>query len=191
MEIQVRVEQLAVGASESGILKEPTLSLEFTLEGIVGDRHAGFTKKADGRDQGVRRGTIVRNWRQWSAVSTEELERISAAMQIEKIEPTWLGANIAFSGHESLTQIPKGSTIWFSSGAVLTVEGENAPCIGPGKEIARHFDSVSPSAFPKAAQHLRGLVGVVYRAGKVSLGSTATIVPYEGFDALTRPPQDL
>lgn len=189
MEVQVRVEQLAVGASENGILKEPTLSLEFTLEGIAGDRHAGFTKRADGRDQGVKRGTIVRNWRQWSAVSIEELARISALMQVDNIEPTWLGANIAFSGHEFLTQIPKGSTIWFSSGAVLTVEGENAPCIGPGKEIARHFDSVSPSSFPKAARNLRGLVGVVYRAGKVSLGETATIVIYEAFDALTPKPQ--
>lgn len=189
MEIQVRVEQLAASGHGNGILKEPALSLELTLEGVTGDKHAGFTKKADGRDQGVKRGTLVRNWRQWSAVSVEELERISDSMQIGKIEPTWLGANIAFSGHEFLTQIPKGSTIWFGSGAVLTVEGENAPCIGPGKEIAKHFDSVSPSSFPKTARNLRGLVGVVYRAGKISLGETATIVIYEAFDALTRPPQ--
>lgn len=179
MEISVRVEYLAVGAKDDKILKTPSLSVEVGLEGIVDDRHSGFVKKADGRDDGIKRGTIIRNWRQWSAVSLEELDKIAAAMCIDRVDPAWLGANIAFSGCEQLTQVPKGSTIWFSSGVILTVEGENQPCIGPGKEIAQHLSGVVPSSFPKAAQHLRGLVGVVHRAGRIALGEQAFIRPFQ------------
>ena len=78
--------------------------------------------------------------------------------------PEWLGANIAFSGLEALTAVPAGSKIWLPNGAILSVEGENEPCVLPGKEIARHFSSVEAKDFCKAAKGLRGLVGVVYRA---------------------------
>ncbi len=185
----MRVEQVAVGDQSAGILKTPCLHLEFSLEGIIGDRHAGFTKPADGRDEGVKRGTIIRNWRQWSAVSTYELQEIAQGLNIDRVEPTWLGANITFSGYDRFTHIPKGSTIWFASGLVLTVEGENAPCIGPGKAIASHFDHVKAADFPKAAKNLRGLVGVVYRPGRLTTGAEAVIKIYKPYDAITKPPE--
>lgn len=189
VQVAVRVEFIAVGAHTEKMLKTPSLQVEFALDGIVGDRHAGFVKKADGRDSGVKRGTIIRNWRQWSAVSMEELSKIAKAMSVDSIKPEWLGTNIAFSGCEKLTQIPKGSMIWFDSGVVLSVEGENAPCIGPGREIAHHLPQAAGASFPKAAKNLRGLVGVVYRPGKVSLGENATIVCYQPFEALPPPPR--
>lgn len=180
MEIRLRVEQVAVGDEPKNILKQPRLQIEFGLDGIIGDRHAGFTKLADGRDEGIKRGTIVRNWRQWSAVSVEELKRVADHLKVDNIEPSWLGANITFSGYDQVTSIPKGSTIWFPSGLVLTVEGENAPCIGPGKVIAQKFEGIRPADFPSAAKKLRGLVGVVYRAGKLTTGDEALVKIFSG-----------
>ncbi|HEY9792807.1 MAG TPA: MOSC domain-containing protein [Candidatus Obscuribacterales bacterium] len=188
-EVTLRVEQLAVGDNEKTLLKQARISVEFNLEGLVGDKHAGFIRPADGRDDGVKRGTPVRNWRQWSAVSVEELHKIAERLRIDHLDPSLLGANLTFSGCDDLTLIPKGSMIWFTSGAVLTVEGENGPCIGPGKEIAKKFEHVEASSFPKAAKKLRGLVGVVYRAGTVKVGDTAVVRIYEPHDALVKPPQ--
>jgi len=188
MEIKVRVEHLALGDVADSALKSTRTSLDFSLEGVVGDRHAGFVKNADGRDKGVVRGTLIRNWRQWSAVSAEELQRIAEALRIERLDPNLLGANLTFSGCDDLTHVPKGSAIWFEGGVVLTVEGENNPCVGPGKEIAKCIPAVDAEEFPKAAKNLRGVVGVVYRAGTIALGETAIIQTYEPYRALPKPP---
>lgn len=190
MECRVKVEHLAVG-DKKGTAKSPRDVLEFTLEGIVGDRHAGFVKPADGRDEGIKRGTPIRNWRQWSALSVEELKLIAEEMQLDRMDPCLLGANLTFSGIEQLTQLPKGSMLWFPSGLILVVEGENAPCIGPGKEIQRCHPEVKPASFPRAAKHRRGVVGVVYHPGTVKIGEEAVIRFYEPFDALPRAPQVL
>src|SRR5271170_3682221 len=160
MPVEIRVEALCLGTDQHSLIKTHTGSIQADLDGMVGDKHRGFTKPADGRDQGVPRGTPVRNWRQWTAVSLEELRTIAQRLALEKLDPSLLGANIAFSGVEDLTQIPRGSKIWFPSGAVLEIEGENLPCLGPGKEIAKQFPHVKSVDFPRVANKLRGLVGV-------------------------------
>lgn len=192
-EAVLRVEALALGVIDQGegVAKRAVNALDFTLEGIVGDRHAGFVKRADARDRGVRRGTPVRNWRQWSAVSCEDLAEVAARMQIERVDPAWIGANLAFSGQTGFTRMPRGSMLWFASGLVLAVEGENVPCSGPGKEIARHDSAADATRFVAAARGRRGLVGVVYRAGRACVGDTV-IVCYPGSQAgLPKPPVGL
>ena len=170
----LKVEALSL-CPKKGVASLPCGSIEIQLEGLVGDRHIGFAKKADGRDTGVKRGTPVRNWRQWSAVSLEDLQIIAQRLEIAELTPELLGANIAFSGMEGFTSIPRGSTIWLPDGGILSVEEENAPCIGPGKEIAKHFVEVNASQFCKAANGLRGLVGVVFQAGKITVGDMADL----------------
>lgn len=173
--LEVKVEALCLGQKPDAVLKCHVEKLCFELDGIVGDRHRGFSKAADGRDRGVVRGTPVRNWRQWSAVSIEELEIVAQRLGVDKIDPAWLGANLAFSGHAEFTKLPIGTRIWFPGGAVLSVEAENQPCLGPGKEIACHMPAVKAADFPKNALKLRGLVGVVFKAGAVELGDIARI----------------
>jgi MOSC domain-containing protein YiiM len=184
----LRVEFLGLADQDDGLETRPVLSLDLELEGVAGDKHIGFTRGADARDEGVKRGTPVRNWRQWSAVSVEELEKIKQAMKLPSLPPELLGANICFAGHENLTLIPRGSMIWFPSGAILTVEGENEPCMGPGRAIAKRFPEASAAQFPKAAKQLRGLVGIVYRAGTVKLGDQAIVKLPVGTSALAPPP---
>lgn len=148
---------------------------EVTLEGFLGDVHFGFTRPADSRDTGIKRGTPVRNWRQWSAVSVEELETIAKRMGIESIDPWMLAANLTFSGIPDLARLPRGTELRFEGGAILTVECENAPCIGPGKEIAAANEGKTPQEFVKQAMHLRGIVGVVYLPGTIKVGETCLI----------------
>jgi hypothetical protein len=187
-EVILKVEFLGVADDDDALETRALASLEFQLDGVAGDKHIGYTRQSDARDEGLKRGTLVRNWRQWSAVSREELEKIKQAMDLPELSPELLGANICFSGHDSLTLLPRGSMIWFPSGAVLTVEGENEPCMGPGRAIAKRFPQVKAAQFPKAAKQLRGLVGIVYCAGVVKLGDRAVVKLPVGSSALPPPP---
>lgn len=180
MQLQAVVDTLYIG-DQKALEKTPCEVLDFTLEGILGDKHAGFTKKSDARNPEYKRGTLMRNDRQWSAVAPDELAEAAQAMGVDTIDPAWLGANLSFSGIPDFTLLPKGTKLIFPSGAVLVVEGENMPCIGPGRVIVAKYPDVgvSPNRFVKAAMHKRGLVGMVERAGVVRVGDTVTVEVYE------------
>jgi MOSC domain-containing protein YiiM len=170
------VEAICIKDKETKFPTGTVLSAEVTLEGFVGDVHYGFTRGADSRDVGIKRGTPVRNWRQWSAVSVEELRTIAEKMGIEKIEPWMLAANLTFSGIENFTGLARGTELRFEGGTILTVECENAPCMGPGREVARANEGHEPQEFVKKAMHLRGVVGVVYLPGMIKVGEQAKVV---------------
>ncbi len=180
MTLQGHVDALYLGDAK-GLEKSPCESLEFTFEGIFGDKHAGFTKKADARNPEYKRGTLMRNDRQWSAVAPDELAEAARLMGVDHIDPAWVGANLSFTGIPNFTLLPKGTKLIFPSGAVLVVEAENAPCIGPGRIIVAKYPDLklSPNRFPKAAIHKRGLVGVVERAGIVRVGDAVMVQVYE------------
>ncbi|MBI1278719.1 MAG: MOSC domain-containing protein [Anaerolineaceae bacterium] len=180
MNLQGHVASLYLGDAKT-LEKTPCASLAFTLEGIVGDKHAGFVKKADARNPEYKRGTMMRNDRQWSAVTPDELAEAARLMGVEFIDPSWVGANLSFTGIPNFTRLPKGTKFVFPSGAVLVVEAENAPCVGPGRVIASKYPdlNLSPNRFPRAAIHKRGLVGVIERAGIVHVGDPVTVQIYE------------
>jgi len=180
MTLQGQVQALYLGDTKA-LEKTPHDSLEFTLEGIIGDKHAGFVKKADARNPEYKRGTMMRNDRQWSAVTPDELAEAAKLMGINYIDPAWVGANLAFTGIPNFTKLPKGTKLIFPSGAVLVVEAENEPCVGPGRVIVAKYPdlNLSPNRFPKAAIHKRGLVGVIERAGIVHVGDLVTVQIYE------------
>ncbi len=181
--LQGRVDALYLGNAK-GLEKTPCESLEFTLEGIAGDKHAGFIKKADARNPEYKRGTHMRNDRQWSAVAPDELTEAAQLMGVDHIDPAWVGANLSFTGIPNFTALPKGTKLIFPSGAVLVVEAENAPCVGPGRVIVAKYPelNLSPNRFPKAAIHKRGLVGVIERAGVVRVGDPVVVQVYEAAD---------
>ena len=173
------VDALIVRDKQQYAPTETRALIEVSLEGIVGDVHGGFIRPSDARDKGIIRGTPVRNWRQWSAVSREELAVIAKNMGIDQVDGRALSANFVFSGIPNFTQIPKGSSIIFENGVILMVEDENEPCVGPGKEISALYPDKKPHDFVKNAINLRGLVGVVYRAGVVRVGEMAEVVVCE------------
>lgn len=150
--------------------------VEVVLEGFAGDKHAGFTRPADSRTPDYRRGTPIRNDRQVSLVSVEELAQVAAALDLPLILPEWLGANLALQGIANLTQLPPNTRLVFAQGAVLVVQQENRPCTGPGKVIQEHYQQPGiESAFPKAAMHRRGLVACVEHPGIIAEGDVVIV----------------
>jgi len=149
-----------------------------TFEGIEGDRHAGHTRPADVRTPWYPKGTPIRNTRQLSLVSSEELALVADALGVPKVLASWLGANLELEGVPRLTQLPPGTRLFFPEGATLAVEGENEPCIGPGKVIEAHYPEHAKlaSRFVKAAWERRGLVAWVDRAGVIRAGDEVRVM---------------
>ena len=55
------------------ILSTPISQVEATFEGLIGEKHSGFTRPADSRTPYYTRGTPIRNTRQVSIISAEEM----------------------------------------------------------------------------------------------------------------------
>ena len=162
--------------------ERPTIQLE--LDGVVGDRHRSYERQTWAGDKQPE-GSIRRNERQWSAVSTEELAEIQEAMDLtEPPSATDLGANLCLAGLPELSRLPKGTLLKFPSGAELMVEEFNPPCHDMGKKLAAKYttrsgEPLSSTAFSKAAKLNRGVVGVVEAAGAISAGDEVTVDIYE------------
>ena len=170
MTISIRLKGQVLGAflgldSHSLVTTRQSL-VKVTLAGFEGDKHAGITRLSDGRTPHYPRGAEIRNDRQVSIVSAEELEQVAHAMGLPEILPEWLGANLLLRDIPKLTQLPPSTRLFFSQGAVLVVGHENNPCTGPGRVLANQFarDDLE-TLFPTAALHKRGLVACVEKAG--------------------------
>jgi len=157
--------------------------IQAELAGLTGDRHYGHTALANARYP-YPRNTEIRNSRQVSIISVEEMESVAAEIGVPHILPEWLGANLLVSGIPSLTLVPPSSRFHFQGGAVLVIQGENDPCSYPGKLIQEQFPEIprlSP-AFISAAIHKRGLVAWIEKAGKIATGEEFTAEIAEVFD---------
>ncbi len=153
---------------------QPAVSVSFT--GFEGDRHAGITRKSDSRTPQYPRGTEIRNDRQISIVSVEELAQIAAALGIPEIKAEWLGANLLIQGIYRLTLLPPMTRLSFAGGVVLAVQSENLPCVHPGKVIQDFYGRAGlQEKFPISAMHLRGLVACVEKPGTIRQGESVQV----------------
>lgn len=159
------------------LLSSPVAAVRATLEGLEGDRHAGTTRRADGRTPFYPRGIEIRNSRQVSLVSEEELAELADALGIPLIEPSWLGANLVTRAIPHLSRVPPGTRLFFPAEATLVIADENHPCVFPGKAIQQHYADVprAGARFVQAAQHRRGVVAWVERAGTINTGDRVRI----------------
>jgi len=176
-----RVVSVHVGP-EGTLEKAHQESIRLELDGIVGDRHRGTSRECWEHDKQAE-GSLRRNERMWSAVSIEELEAVSAAMDLaQPLSAETLGANICIEGVQELSRLSRGTLLTFSSGAVLMVEEYNPPCSDMGESISGKFltrAGVPPDAgaFSSAAKFSRGIVGVVEVAGEIAVGDEVTVQP--------------
>jgi hypothetical protein len=166
------VRAVLVGREPQSLVSTPQPQVNVTFEGFEGDRHNGITRRSDARTPFYSRGTLIRNDRQVSLVSVEELAQIAAALNLPEIRPEWLGANLVLEGIPSFTLVPSITRLFFSSGVVLSVTDENLPCTNPGKVLQEQYPQVPGLAveFPRAALHRRGLIAVVDRPGIIRVG---------------------
>lgn len=154
---------------------EQLSSAELLFAGIEGECHGGLTRPACVRTKAqYPTGTEIRNVRQLSVLSQEELGEIAARMGMEDIDPAWLGASMVIEGIPDFSHIPPSSRLQFSSGASLAVDMENRPCIYPGREIEKDRPGLGPK-FKPAAKNRRGVTAWVEREGSVSVGDAVRL----------------
>lgn len=152
------------------LLAEVLAAVDLTFEGIAGSVHGGATRESCSRVKSqYSPGTRIRNERQLSIISAEELSEIAAQMGLDRIDPARLGASMVLSGLPDFSFLPPSSRLQAPSGATLTVDMQNRPCQFPAKSI----DKVAPGlgkGFKPAANGRRGVTASVAREGRVVLG---------------------
>jgi hypothetical protein len=166
----------ATGSGRLGFRSQPVDTLALDFEGIISNRHRGFTRSADARVPYLKRGTTIRNGRHLSLVSTEDCAKIAACLEVPTLDPAWLGANAVIEGIPHLSFLPRGTRLMFSGGVILVVEDQNAPCsiAGEAVQLASAGRDDIKVAFSQRAKGLRGLVATVERPGQLTAGETVT-----------------
>ncbi|XXK32634.1 MOSC domain-containing protein [Rhodobacteraceae bacterium nBUS_24] len=160
---------------EDSIRSEALNAVETTFDGIVGESHSGVTRPSCLRVTMLHpKSTEIRNTRQLSILSAEEIAEIAASIGLEQLDPSWLGASIVISGVPDFTHIPPGSRLQTAAGTTLTVDLENAPCNWPAKEIEADRPGHG-KAFRSAAKGRRGITAWVERPGPLSIGDTVNL----------------
>jgi hypothetical protein len=174
--LDVRTEAILVNATPNEDLSSSRIeSVDITYAGFEGESHSGLVRASCVRVRGqYAEGTEIRNTRQISIVSVEELALIADSMGIDTLEPEWVGANLLVSGIPDFSKIPPSTRIIFASGASLVVDLENSPCKYPGEIIERHHPGKG-NLFPKAAYGRRGVTAWVEREGYITTGEAIKV----------------
>ncbi|MEL6278308.1 MAG: MOSC domain-containing protein [Pseudomonadota bacterium] len=144
--------------------------------GFVGESHGGLTRPSCSRVKlQYPKGTEIKNARQITILSTEEIGEISKDMGLPSpIRPEWIGANMILQGVPQLTQLPPGSRLIFENGTSIAVDMENGPCKFPAEIIEQHHPGKG-LAFPKHAMGKRGITAWIEREGEIKLGDVCVL----------------
>ena len=163
---------LGVVQAALGVLpSQPETEVFASFAGVVGEVHGGVTRASCSRVTGqYPRGTEIRNVRQFSVLSAEELALIAQAMGLAVLDPSLLGASLVISGIPDFTHLPPSSRLQFEGGATLVVDMENRPCQLPAKEIEAVHQGFG-RAFRSAASDRRGVTAWVEREGVLRVGA--------------------
>lgn len=149
---------------------EAVAELTASFAGPVGEDHGGLTRPSCSRVVAqYPKGTTIRNTRQFTILSVEELAATAAKMGLEHLDPALVGATMVIEGIPDLTHLPPASRLQVADGATLVVDIENRSCQLPAKPIeARHAGF--GAKYKSAAAGRRGLTAWVEREGVFRLG---------------------
>ena len=144
---------------------EAVAELTATFAGPVGEDHGGLTRPSCSRVMAqYPKGTTIRNTRQFTILSVEELASTAAKMGLERLDPALVGATMVIEGIPDLSHLPPSSRLQGPEGATLVVDIENRSCQLPAKPIeARHAGF--GARYKSAASGRRGLTAWVEREG--------------------------
>ncbi|SMX40189.1 MOSC domain-containing protein [Maliponia aquimaris] len=166
---------IVTSADRKELVAETRAALDLTFAGITGSVHEGATRPSCSRVTAqYKRGTEIRNERQLSIVSEEELAQIAAALGLARIDPARLGATMVLRGLPDFSHLPPSSRLQAPSGATVMVDMQNRPCQFP----ARSIEAVEPGkgkGFKRAAEGRRGVTASVAREGRVAVGDVLTL----------------
>jgi hypothetical protein len=148
---------------------------DLTYAGIPGEVHGGLTRPSCSRvTSQYPRDTDIRNVRQLSVVSAEELAEIAADCGLETLDPALIGASLVISGIPDFSHLPPSSRLQFSDGSMIVVDMQNRPCHLPAKVINADFPGAGDK-FKAAAKGKRGVTAWVEREGEMHLGDTVKL----------------
>lgn len=151
---------------------EPVAEMPLTFAGFAEESHAGLTRPSDSRVLAQHpRGTTLRNVRQLSVVSAEELAAVAAEMGLEAMDYAWVGASLVVEGIPDFTLVPPSSRLQGEDGVTLVIDMENRPCQEPAVTISKALPGQG-KAFKAAAVNRRGVTAWVEREGTLQVGGT-------------------
>jgi hypothetical protein len=150
----------------------PVDAMALTFAGFADEVHAGLTRPSCSRVTSQHpKGTTIRNVRQLSLISVEEMAEVAAALGLPQVDHAHLGASVVVQGIPDFTHLPPSSRLQGPDGVTLVVDMENLPCIEPAKTI----EAAHPGhgkGFKEAARGKRGVTAWVEREGTLRLGDT-------------------
>jgi len=154
----------------ANLLAEPLEAVDLSFAGIAGEAHGGLTRPSCSRVVAQHpKGSEIRNVRQLSILSAEEMADIAARMGADALDPAWLGVSLVVEGIPDFTHVPPSSRLQAASGATLVVDMENRPCHLPAPVIEAHIPGVG-ARFKAAAAGRRGVTAWVEREGRIAIG---------------------
>ena len=174
--LDARTEAILINSTPDEDLSSSRVdSAEVTYQGFQGESHSGLVRKACVRVRNMyTEGTEIRNTRQISILSVEDLATIAEKMGVPNLEPEWVGANLLLSGIPNFTKLPPSTRLIFAGGAALVIDVENSPCKYPGEIIERHHAGAG-QRFAKSAVGLRGVTAWVEREGRINTGDSIRV----------------
>ncbi len=160
---RVPVEKLVIRA-------EPLDEMPLSYAGFAGEVHGGVTRPACSRVLAQHpTGTEIRNVRQLSLVSAEEVAEVAAALGMERIDYAWLGASAVISGIADFSHLPPSSRLQGPDGMTLVIDMQNRPCQEPAVTMAKATGGQG-KMFKPAAEGKRGVTAWVEREGVLRVG---------------------
>lgn len=152
------------------ITSQPLQEMPLSFAGFGGEVHAGLTRPSCSRVLKQHpRDTEIRNARQLSVVSAEEMTEVARDMGLEAMDYTWVGASLVLEGIPDLTHLPPSSRLQGPDGVTLVVDMENLPCQEPAVTISKALPGLG-RGFKRAAEGKRGFTAWVEREGVLRLG---------------------
>lgn len=174
--LSARIVWMGLVADRAAALEAvPVTAILARFQGPEGEAHGGLTRPSCSRVLGqYPRGTTIRNTRQFSILSAEDLAAIAADMGLESLDPALVGATVVVEGLPDFSHLPPSSRLQAPSGATLVVDMENRPCTLPARPIERRHPGKG-KLFRAAAAGRRGITAWVEAEGEIRLGDALTL----------------
>lgn len=156
----------------------PVDSVAFTYEGMTGDKYYGSVLLGRTHHPELSSGKVLlRNTRQVSIMSEDELEELATELGIAEVRAEWMSANLLISGIPKLSKLPVGTRFYFSGGLTLVNECQNFPCKTTARIVQEQYPNQSgiEAVFIKTAFDRRGLVTWVEYPGILRVGASCEI----------------
>ena len=166
-----------VGAvpDNAGLRSVAGSALTLTYAGAQGEAHSGLTRASCVRVKSQwPEGTEIRNVRQLSVMSQEEINEIAAQCGLDTLDPALLGCSLVVKGISDFSHVPPSSRLQSPDGTTIVIDMQNRPCNLPAREIeADHPSHGKP--FKAAAKGKRGVTAWVEREGRFAIGDKVTL----------------